>query len=198
MYPSQAEVRSLLNMAVFCLDPNEKWPAHITVAGPFQNRPKERAEFNGEATVFALGCGNFFKQGINTVYMKAGVQNIWRVWRKPDFMGNPVPHISLYNGKDRHLAEMIYSRINAINPYFSFRSSGLSLVSSYSGQQATTLREQIDTKVIPETFGKSLDEISGLSFEGRLEIATLCILRLKNIGLPDNYRKSIFDIGLKK
>lgn len=179
MYPSQSEVRSLLNMAVFCLDPNEKWPAHITVAGPYQTRPKVKGLFNGEATAFALGCGNFFREGLSTVYLKVGVQNIWSVWRKPDFLGNPVPHLSLYNGKDRQYAEKIFTQAMSINPYFSFRSSGLSLVSSISGQQGTVLREQIDTKILDRTANMKIDEIRDLNSDERLELAMLCLAKLK-------------------
>lgn len=181
MYPYEADVRSLLSLAVFALNPNERWPAHVTVAGPFNNRPRVRAKFEGHVPAFCLGIGNFFNQGLNTVYLHIGVRNLDRVWRKPDFSGDPVPHLSLYNGQDRDFALQVYSEMNLLKPWFSFSATGLTLVTSISGQSVTALREQINVKLLDETSGLRIDEIREMGEQDRLAIAKRAVERCKEL-----------------
>lgn len=171
LYPSEVRVRSLINLAVFALNPSEKWPAHVTVAGPFSRRPSFSKTLPPNAVVFALGTGNFFPQGINTVHLRIGMPGIWRIWNKPDFRGNPVPHLSLYNGRDPDQAESIFERIRSINPHFSFVVSNPTIVSSISGQEVMALREQVDTSILPRTGNLRIDDLKNLDFPSRLTIA---------------------------
>lgn len=181
MYPFEQDVRSLLSLAVFALNPDEKWPAHVTVAGPFTNRPRAVARFEGKVPAFCVGLGNFFPQGLDTVYLNIGVRNLWKIWRKPDFVGDPVPHLSLYNGRNRDFAQRVFSALNDIRPYFSFSATGLSLVTSVPGQSVMSLREQIDVKLIPETSALTIDQIRSLNEDDRLQIAKSALVRCKEL-----------------
>lgn len=181
MYPFEAEVRGLLSLAVFALNPEERWPAHVTVAGPLSSKPRVVGKFEGRVPTFCLGVGNFFAQGLNTVYLHVGIPNLKRVWRKPDFTGDPVPHLSIYNGDDRDFARRIFASINEVRPYFSFSATGLTLVTSVKGQSVTALREQVDVSQLDETRNHRIDEIRNFSADARLEIATLALRKCKEI-----------------
>ena len=98
LYPDEERAAKLLDFAVFVLNPREKWPAHVTVAGPFSDprRFEIRREFN--ETIFALGPSNFFANGGSTVFLRVDFLHRSEVWWKPDFKGRPIPHLTLYDG----------------------------------------------------------------------------------------------------
>ncbi|MDP2130740.1 MAG: 2'-5' RNA ligase family protein [Erythrobacter sp.] len=178
IYPKKSEINSLLNLAIFSLHPQEKWPAHITVAGPFERRPTSRAQPRFDRTVFSLGAWNFFQQGISTVYLKVGMNDIWRYWNKPSFIGNPVPHISLYNGQDEEFAQKIFNKLHEIRPIFAFDVEGIEVINS-SAQSRMDLRSVVDVNTLPHTRGMQLDEIASLPKAERLEIASEALLKCR-------------------
>lgn len=168
--PAPSRIRKLLNLAIFALSPTEKWPAHITVAGPFNRRPRSRAHPEFDRTVFVLGVWNFFSIGFGTVYLKVGMPGIEKYWSKPDFVGNPVTHVSIYNGRDFEFANAIFNRLKPINPSFSFPVKGIDIIRS-SSQGTTALREEVDISCLEETLGLSIEEVASLSKFERIEIA---------------------------
>ena len=176
LYPSEPKLRALLNIAIFALNPEEKWPAHVTVAGPFSKRPSYVRQLPPHTTAFSLGLGNFFPQGINTVYLRIGLPEIRHIWNKPDFRGNPVPHVSLYNGRDSGAAGEVYKKLRLISPFFSFIVSNPTIVSSTPGQEIMDLREQVNPDILPLSRGLSIDELRRLNFDDRLSIAESAIL----------------------
>ncbi|HMT42838.1 2'-5' RNA ligase family protein [Sphingorhabdus sp.] len=200
IYPSKSDIRDYLNLAVYALSPNEKWPAHITVAGPFAKLPRARAEAKFDATIFSFGVWNFFSQGINTVYLKVGVPDIRRYWLKPSFATNPVPHITLYNGDDAEYARLVFERLSKLKLEFSFRAQGISVVNS-SAQRPMDLREQVNVSCLPRTRDLNVDDLRKLTPEERLEIAvdalSACLTSSKNSG---SFKTGIFSNvnGLKK
>ena len=112
IYPNAGLVRDLLNIAIFLLNPFEKWPAHITVAGPFYNKKQFALQKRVlDTTVFSLSRGNFFKHGSNAVFLNVGFREREEVWRKPDFTGNPIPHLTLYDGPDQMLANQLFANL---------------------------------------------------------------------------------------
>lgn len=185
IYPKKSDIRDYLNLAVYALSPNEKWPAHITVAGPFTKLPRARAAAKFDATIFSFGVWNFFREGINTVYLKVGVPDIRRYWLKPSFATNPVPHITLYSGDDEQYARLIFERLSKIKLEFSFRADGISVVNS-SAQRPMDLREQVDVSCLPSTKSLNIDILRKMTPEERLEIAadalSACLTSPKNSG----------------
>ena len=175
IYPSDGRVQKLLDLSVFVLNPNEKWPAHVTLAGPFDRRPNSRSNSNFDATIFSLGVWNFFKDGLNTVYLKVGFTDWRKYWTKPDFVGDPVPHLSLYNGKDRDLAAQLFYRIQPTQPYFGFKINGITVVSSESAQAETLLRSRVDPRCLPATSNYTIDELARLTKEERIAIAAAAL-----------------------
>lgn len=174
IFPAKGEIRSLLNLSVFALSPSEKWPAHVTVAGPFQRRPSSRAQPNFDGTIFTLGVWNFFSQGLNTVFLKVGMEGIYKYWLKPSFIGDPVPHISLYNGSDREFARSAFNELEPKRFYFSFRTSGIEVVKS-TAQRQFNLREEVDLSCLSQTKDMTLDDLAALSARDRIQIAALAL-----------------------
>lgn len=191
IYPALGEVRDYLNLAVFALSPREKWPAHITVAGPFSKRPSSRAEPKFDSTVFSLGIWHFFNDGLNTVYLKVGMPDIRRYWHKPGFATNPVPHLSLYNGKEVNFSREIFNKLHPLNLQFSFPVKSIEVVNS-SAQRSTDLRQQISPDCLNITRGMQLDDIAKLSSGERLEIAVQALLACQS---PNNKISNIFSLS---
>jgi hypothetical protein len=100
--------------------------------------------------------------------------DIFKYWVKPDFIGNPVPHLSIYNGKDPVFAEKIFVQLAQIRPVFAFDVEGIDVINS-SGQRRMDLRQAVDVSCIDETKGMNLDYIAHLSADERLRIAALAL-----------------------
>ena len=89
---------------------------HITVRGPYKNSiPKKSVEnfsriLSGDA-ILIHSAGLFVNDGVYVVYVKINSENLKKIWWKPDY---PVkqygfnPHISLYIGRDKYLANEIH------------------------------------------------------------------------------------------
>ena len=201
LYPANSRIKALLNLAVYSLNPKEKWPAHVTVAGPFARRPSYVKGLPPHTTVFSMHIGNFFADGINTVHLRIGMTGIWNIWNKPDFRGNPIPHLSLYNGDSVDEATTIFNRLVLLNPSFAFAVTNPTIVTSVSRQETTALREQVDTSLITRTRDLKIDDIKNLDFESRLLIAEDairgCLLPVKvehqNIFRMLGFNTSLFD-----
>lgn len=171
LYPDDKRLADLLNLAIYLLNPREKWPAHVTIAGPF-NDPKKfevRRDFN--ETVFALGSGNFFSTGSPTVFLRVDFLHRKEVWWKPDFKGNAIPHITLYDGTDIIFAKKLFDALRKKDIYFSFFTRRFEIVRSKSGQFTTTLREKVNMDCMNETRGMDIDNISLFSDEYRIDLA---------------------------
>ena len=174
-YPSDKRLSDLLNLAIFSLNPDAKWPAHVTLAGPFSATRSFRNPDNFSATVRVLGAGNFFKYGASTVFLHVGAEEFEPLFKKPDFKGNLVPHLSLYDGNDKHIAKIFYEKISQIRPFFFFRSDKLEIVTSTSGQLKTYLRERVNVKATKILNVDNVDDLRNLPLHERIEAAVLCI-----------------------
>lgn len=189
LYPERSTIKSCLDLIVYLLNPREKWPAHITVAGPFASKRDFRIKSKFDATVFALNVGTFFAVGSPTVFIHVGFLGRKKVWRKPDFEGNPIPHLTLYDGKDMDFAQKIYRIVSRHRPAFSFNTTGLQVVNSVPGQYRADLRESVDVSILDETAGLTIDQIGELSADVRLSLVEKLLARISPPASPD----SIFD-----
>ncbi len=174
-YPDDKRLEDLLNLAIFSLNPDAKWPAHVTIAGPFPAARSFSVPDKFSATVRVIGAGNFFRYGSSTVFLHVGAEELQPLFRKPDFKGNIVPHLSLYDGENRGLAETFYKKISEIRPFFFFVSSKLEIVTSVSGQFKTYLRERVNLDAIQIPNVKTVDDLRRLPVEERIDAAVLCI-----------------------
>lgn len=187
LYPEIGRIKSHLDLVVYLLNPREKWPAHITVAGPFNRKSDFRIKDKFDATVFALNVGTFFSSGSPTVFIHVGFLGRKRVWRKPDFGGNAIPHLTLYDGKDMDFASRVYNVVSRVRPFFSFNTSGLQVVTSITGQYRVDLRESVDVSLLDEISAMKIDDVAMLPEAERLRLAEKLLLELK----PRSEQKSL-------
>jgi len=179
VYPEKGEVQQLLDLAIYLINPREKFPAHVTVAGPFYNRKHFAIRKNDlDTTVFSLSRGNFFQYGSNTVFLNVGFAERAQVWKKPDFKGNPIPHLTLYDGQEDSLARYLFKELGSIPLNFSFRAKGLHVVNSVSGQARSDLKLAVETGVLEETRGKSIEEVGALPPRYRVKLAIRALAKI--------------------
>ena len=174
-YPNDKRLDDLLNLAIFSLNPDAKWPAHVTLAGPFTGIKSFTIPENFSSTVRVLGAGNFFRYGASTVFLNVGSEEFRPLFKKPDFKGNLIPHLSLYDGDNTDFAIRFFDQLCSINPFFFFHSSRLEVVTSVSGQMMTYLRERVNVEAASIPNVKNLDDLRTMSESERIDAAVFCI-----------------------
>ena len=161
---------NFLNLAIFALNPDEKWEAHVTLAGPFsstRNLPKKRAYVK---KISVLGTGNFFSSGQNTVFLKIGASELAEVWNKPDYPYNP--HLTLYDGPNAKLAHHLYQSLSNMRIFLKFFVSRLVVATSIKGQSSPIfLSNPINFQSLFSTRSLSWKDFRMLDDENRINIA---------------------------
>jgi hypothetical protein len=177
----EKDISNLLDIAIFTLNQREKWGAHVTVAGPYndtRNLPRQRAF---ERKVSVVGVGQFKSETQNTVFLRVGTDNLRDIWFKPDFPFNP--HLTIYDGNNEALADNLYHRLKDIRPVMMFHVSKLNVVSAPSGEPLLPIVPPIKflkDYMLPVS---SFDEAWKLTDENKVELAVSAIRRAKEINL---------------
>lgn len=174
-------LQNFLNIAIYALNPFEKWDAHITLAGPFsssKNLPKD-LEFNQKISI--LGAGQFRSNRQNTVHLKVGATDLKSVWNKPDYPYNP--HLTIYDGDDHELGDDLYIEINKIRPFMKFYVSKLTVVSSIKGQGKFTFLPDLDFTALFSTVRFSEHDLFNLTKNEKISIAAEAILKAKSYSM---------------
>jgi hypothetical protein len=170
----------LFDLAIFLINPNEKWPAHITVAGPYTSVKKAPKVRDFEKRVSVLGFGRFKSSSQNTVYMRVGIPDLDEVWDKPDFKsGARIPHITIYDGDDQEISDALYEWGADQRFFFSFHVSKLDVVKSTKNQGTFGLLHRVNPNVLNETRGKDIKRLSSLPENERLQLAMIALKKAK-------------------
>lgn len=128
LYVDDVVISKLLTSAIVILNPRTKWPAHVTVAGPFEslrNVPRKR-EYYRHALI--TGVGRFRSETQNTVYLRVGTHDLRKISSKPDYDYNP--HITLYDGDNNDIGDELYFKLYPRFPFMKFHVSKLEIVKS--------------------------------------------------------------------
>lgn len=177
LYPNDAHLQQLLDLAIFILNPAEKLSAHITVAGPFSD-PRQLPDVAAfHAKICGLGVDRFTSTHQNTIFIKVDAQELHSVWKKPDFPYNP--HITLYDGDDWELADRLYETLFQQRMFFCFFVSQVTHVALVKGQGSWDLLSRVNLSLIPELRGKSADDVKRFSIDERILCATEALKRAK-------------------
>ena len=98
-------------------EPTSNSKPHVTVRGPISKIDNNTSDWKdyGISYLDLLGPGCFFsKVGVqptqNTVYIKCFSEEIYDIHYKPDYITSR-PHITLYDGNSRNLAEKLFNKI---------------------------------------------------------------------------------------
>lgn len=186
LYPEPSPEKTYLDLAIYLLNPKEKWPAHVTVAGPFVDRSRFQITVREyQSTVFLYSPSNFFRYEKPTVFLHAGFQELDAIWRKPDFKGsNPIPHVTLYDGDDKKFARRVFQMLQETKLSCAFNVRGLHVVESIPGQYRNDLQLAAQLDEIDETRGMSHRDVSNLQPRERLRLARIALERIPVTHFP--------------
>lgn len=181
LYVEDKILAKMLDLAIYLLNPEEKWHAHVTVAGPYADKKSVPRNLDFEKIVSVLGVGRFTNPSQSTVFLKVGFSDIDEVWDKPDFKKQAkMPHLTIYDGDDLSFSCQIYEKMHKERLFFRFNVNGLEIVNSIKHQKSFGLIPSIDTKFLPETVAISPKEIASLKQEERLDIAMAIMKKAKS------------------
>ena len=134
IYVPPGPIRSALDAVRLFARPQTKHPAHITVRGPYSDYQDPRrwsSEVRGKA-IEVGGVGTFWEPDQNTVFLHVDSPAIRSVWHKPDYPDYN-PHLTVYDGPSRVLAESLRDLLACKDIRFTFSPSGVEPMVSGSG-----------------------------------------------------------------
>lgn len=159
-YPSNENVRNLINAIRVIAEENQRTQVHITVRGPYKKRisGKKIKELsyviNGEQ-IKVIDVDNFFDSNQNTVFFRCEVNlNLKKVWEKKSYKEYN-PHITIYNGLDNFFAREIFKVLKQDFKPFKYQIDGLSWLEPKSKEKLELfhLKSVIDFKKMSEILG---------------------------------------------
>lgn len=168
-------LRDYLNLAIYLLNPREKWPAHVTIAGPFRRTAEIPRSLRFVEQISILGRGRFQNGARATIFLRVGSRDIVSRMKKPDYPDS-VPHLSLYSGPDTELADLLYTELESAKLYGVFYATHFDVVEARQ-QFKFDFRFEVRADVLPETAGKSLDQLALLDKQTRVKLAVQAIDR---------------------
>lgn len=192
VYPSNKNLRNLLNALKLLANENQRTEAHITVRGPYEKKLSKKtikrfSNIVGEEVLSISKVDNFFDFNQNTVFFDCEQnENLKAVWKK-DSYNDFRPHITIYDGEDRDFAEKLYNILSSDFKPFKYRISEISWLEPKSKE----LLEIVNLKAVPdyddvfkEVFNISKTEInfSSLSEMKRLQKISMIASRLYENG----------------
>lgn len=162
MHFGDRHIQDCLNALVWFANPQEKEQAHITFQGPFDSAtkasdarrslPLERRDW-----IQILGVDRFLSDRQNTVFLKCESRFVRENWRKA--AGFDTPHITIYDGKSREIADRVFEILMRHDFHFSIPAGDVETVESISGQSRFFLSMYLDPKNLEAQTGHSFADI---------------------------------------
>lgn len=174
-------LRKYIDLAIFSLNPSEKWQAHVTVAGPFTRKVEIPRALSFLQQISIMGPGRFDNGAYQTVYLQVDGRDLLKHINKPDYRF-AVPHLSIYNGKDKVLADKLFNEISSIGLYGRFYTTSFRVVESKS-QLGFEMAFGLDTSLLEETRGMSIDDFKTLNTDQRVSIAVKAL----KVGITERF-----------
>jgi 2'-5' RNA ligase len=160
IYLHDETIGSLLDGMRIIADPMQRNFSHITVKGPYWNSQKKRLSIDNKLIegkeIKITGTGNFFIENQNTVFLKCEErQELYDIWKTKEEKTYKEfhPHITIYDGKDRTFAQILYETINAHNINFCFTVEKLDLYSTADKIKLFNLKAQVNYSLISKIVG---------------------------------------------
>ena len=126
---SDTKIRELFDLMRLVAEPDYARSAHITLRGPYkQKKDISDSIFRkdvGKITLRKPGC--FFENNQNTVFLNIEIFAISDGWWKPDFP-NVTPHLTIYDGKDRETAWVIFNTLKTFSWQIRLNSSPMHIL----------------------------------------------------------------------
>jgi len=109
---SDSKVSELFDLIRLLAEPDYARSAHITLRGPYAHK-KDIGSSIFEKDVGKITVrkpGSFFNERQNTVFLAVEIIGVSDFWYKPHFPEG-TPHLSVYDGKDRKTAWVIFNTL---------------------------------------------------------------------------------------
>ena len=174
VYVPTSTERVLLDAMRLLAKPDCKHASHITVRGPYSDYQDSREwtmAIRGKL-IKVSGVGTFFGDKQNTVYLGVDSAAINGIMYKPDYPDG-VPHLTIYDGDSRAIAEAVRDILTKFDLSFSFRADGVEPMIFGNGQRTLykdllleSMRSWKDELVT--TIEQDLDEVARLESITRL------------------------------
>ncbi len=160
----------LLDAIIFLSDPHQKNGVHVTIQGPLENPPEMdqlQRKFD-KSKVHILGAGKFFNERQNTVYLKCDSDQIKQNWLKKTYK-NYSPHITIYDGPSKEIANELYSLLKDKRLFFSLECEKVIVLPHSPGQTTFNLMFELDLTELTRLLGKKANplEIQNMSWGQR-------------------------------
>ena len=177
----EEDISDLLDIAIYALNPFDKWGAHVTLAGPYHSRknlPRDR-EFLQKISI--IGATQFRSEIQNTVVLRVGSKDLKSVWDKPDYPFNP--HLTIYDGRDNKLGDALFRKLTDLRPFLIFHTSRLEVVKAPKDEPKLPLMRKIEFRKEYHLPISSLEEVWEMSTVEQVDLAVLAIKRAKDLNL---------------
>lgn len=169
MFIEDRWVRRYLDLAIFALNPRERWPAHITLAGPYAAKRDVPRSLVFDQQVSVLGRGAFQNGRNHTIFLRVGSRDMAARMHKPDYK-DAVPHLSLYNGRDGALASLLFDVLGHERLFGRFETRNLEIIESKQ-QFSFNFPLYVNTEILDATKGMSIEDLRALTMSQRVDIA---------------------------
>lgn len=174
LYVEDPVLSNMLNTAILALNPSDRWPAHITLAGPYETRRSVPRNLEFSHRVSVIGVNQFRTDTQNTVHFRVGAHGMKDVWRKPDYPYNP--HMTIYDGPNHSLGDELFHQLQQLRPIFKFEVTKLNIVAS-GAQRDFNLLAHVDTSFSPILHDMGLEDLRNLTDDDRIFVAIEAIRR---------------------
>lgn len=158
-------------MRLLC-NPSVQASAHLTVRGPYDDKPELDSAWYRfrNINVSVIGVQNFFGPDQNTVSLKCELPDLKSIWWKKDYK-NGTPHITIYDGESRSVAEQVDLILSKYDWNFQFSADRLYEYVGSSKQARFDFPWQEYATVFRRTIGFSLsrEELAQTAESTRLE-----------------------------
>jgi hypothetical protein len=176
VYVTDYALRKCIDAIRLLADPSVRWPAHITVRGPYpqpHNLGSIGATIRG-VLIRMRAIGRFYAETQHTAYLACESPELRMIWDKPHYDYNP--HITIYDGSSRTFSLALWEIMEASPVDRSFIADGLNQLVSGNGRGELCPRCVFDCDLIEGIIGAnlqpsvlpSLDEADRLTYIGRL------------------------------
>jgi len=147
LYPAAQPLRSILDAIRYLANPYEKECTHLTVRGPCSRHYQEKtlARLNQRicnSTIEIYDANAFWGERQNTIYLACRADDLKKVWHKPDYDYHP--HITLYDGGSRALAELLLQIVKPLPQTLQFQAGNLCALQTFKGQTNLMLQASVD------------------------------------------------------
>lgn len=128
---SDEKIARLFDLARLILQPDFARPSHITLRGPYKSKSYVSDNIIGKdvGPLVVRKPGTFFGDGQNTVFLDIEISGIADFWHKPDYPDG-VPHLTIYDGKDRNFAWVVFRALSSHRWNLTLNSSPMHVLDS--------------------------------------------------------------------